>query len=189
MINTGKKTNDKEKNSTSSKEEEPDTEKKETNRNNEKEESDEEDSISTKSSNDEDDDSEILRKAWDEITLVTEDIDCIRATEYERKVTINTLSSSNIQLDELVTWKNRNPTKIPDLIQRSNGREYKALKKIVNLILDERERERLKENRFSILGEEDEDDESSEEESEGTSHPRTEESLPQDEKDGKGRGA
>ena len=46
--------------------------------------------------------------------------------------------------------------------------------------------EKLKDNKFSILGEEDEDEDSSDTESEGTSHPNNEESLPQE--DGKGRG-
>ena len=148
---------------------------------------DEEESLTTNNSSDNDNDSEVLRRAWDEISLAAGYPDCIQATEYEQRVTINTLGSSDITLEELEEWKNRNSELIPELIGRSSGREYKALKKIVNKILLEREREKLKDNKFSILGEVDEDDDSSDSESEGTSHPKNEESLPQEH--GKGRGA
>ena len=61
----------------------------------------EEDSLSTNNSSEKDTDSEILRRAWDEVTLTVDYPGCIHATEYERRVTINTLGSSDIKLEEL----------------------------------------------------------------------------------------
>ena len=143
-------------------------------------------SISTKDSGNTDNSSEIFRKAWDEISLAAEYKQCIEATDNEKRITFNTLDAADIELEELDRWKNRNWQLIPGIIERSGGREYKALKKIVHKIEVEKERERLKENKFSILGEESDEEEDTE--SKGTDHPNNVESLPQGNKDGKGQG-
>ena len=146
------------------------------------------DSITTSPSEKSESSSEVIRRAWDELSLIPEFPECIPATDYEKRVTFNTLGKAEIELAEVDKWKNRNWNILPVLVQKSEGLEYKALKKIVRKIEIEKEKEKLRDNKYSILGEDDDEDEESDTESEGTDHPKHSESLPQNEKSGKGQG-
>ena len=161
---------------------------KQTERQEEESVSEKDDSITTRPSEKSESSSEVIRRAWDELSLTPEYPECTPATEYEKRVTFNTLGKAGIELAKVERWKNRNWNIMPVLVQKSGGLEYKALKKIVRKIEIEKEKEKLRDNKYSILGEDDDEDKESETESEGTDHPNPSESLPQNGKSGKGQG-
>ena len=100
-----------------------------------------------------DNNSYVQTRAWNEIALSTE-FNCIPATEYEKRKTMNKLSEEGIEMAEIDRWKNKNWNKMDYILERCENNEYNAMKRIVYTILAERrmEGDEVEENSLTTNG-------------------------------------
>ena len=96
-----------------------------------------------------DSDSYIQHVAWDEISIVGEFNNCTPATQEQRRKVFNTLHKQEIELADIEKWKNKEWVKLGTIVEESNHKEYSVMKRIVQAIREDKEKNEKKDARTS----------------------------------------